>query len=115
MASGLFVVAMTTTRSKSGMFSDPPSKIASIVATILDDIIPSPPDWLRDGAMASSSSRRMTLGAASIAARKTARSASSLSPRCALTSSGPLTTNSLAFDACAAARARRVFPDPGGP
>mmetsp|Transcript_886 Transcript_886/g.2733 ORF Transcript_886/g.2733 Transcript_886/m.2733 type:complete len:264 (-) Transcript_886:700-1491(-) len=65
--------------------------------------------------MASSSSRRTTLGADFTAARKTPRNASSLSPKCALTSSGPLTTNKLAFDACAAARARRVFPEPGGP
>src|SRR5215467_14105747 len=67
------------------------------------------------GASASTSSRKISVGAASRARRKSSRTARSLSPTHFDNSSAPLTDNTFALPLPAIALTRYVLPQPGGP
>ena len=69
----------------------------------------------REEAMASISSKKMMLGAAARALRKTSRMARSDSPTYMLVSSAPLTAMKFSCASCATALAVRVLEQPGGP
>mmetsp|Transcript_3752 Transcript_3752/g.14037 ORF Transcript_3752/g.14037 Transcript_3752/m.14037 type:complete len:597 (-) Transcript_3752:49-1839(-) len=126
IASGLFVVATTTTRCRSRFSADTPSRMErSVVTTRLDMASSSPPPFAppvtpspprRAGAMESISSIITTHGLVRTASLKTPRNAASDSPTTGPMSSGPRTTRRLAPAAAAAAReglssVRGVFED----
>uniref|UniRef100_J3MSY4 Uncharacterized protein n=1 Tax=Oryza brachyantha TaxID=4533 RepID=J3MSY4_ORYBR len=75
----------------------------------------SPCAFSRLGAIESTSSRNMIDGACSSASANTFRRFASLSPATPAMISGPFTTMKWAPDSAAMARARSVFPVPGGP
>jgi hypothetical protein len=112
IAFGRFVVATTTTRPVES--SCIPSINVSRVATTRFSTSPPGPSS-RFGHKASTSSRTMIHGLLARAWAKTALNLDSVSPWYAEDSSGPLTTimNELVADEMA--RARWVFPVPGGP
>ena len=114
MEFGRFVVATTTIRAVSVESSCTPSINVSRVATTRFSTSPPGPSS-RFGHKASTSSKTMMHGLLARASAKTALNLDSVSPWYAEDNSGPLTTmmNELVEDAIA--RARWVFPVPGGP
>lgn len=117
IAFGLFVAAITTTRATcpSPPTSDIPSiNVNNVATTLLSTSPPSPPS--RFGQTASTSSNTTIHGSLRLASSNTALILSSVSPWYALDNSGPFTTiHEHPGVALLIARARWVFPVPGGP
>jgi len=111
MAFGRFVVATTNTRAS---VSSTPSISVSSVATTRFSTSP-PASSTRRGHIASTSSSMMMHGARARAAAKTRRRLASVSPWYAEVNSGPLTVRTDEPVEAEIARARCVFPVPGGP
>ncbi len=111
MISGLFVAPITTTPFRS---SNPSSSVSIWLMTrSVTCESPSEPPLL--GAIASSSSKNITQGAAWRAFLKTSLTPFSDSPTHLLINSGPLMLMKLASDVAATDLAIMVLPVPGGP
>ncbi len=111
MAFGRFVVA--TTKTRASVSSTPSISVRSVATTRFST---SPPaSSTRRGHMASTSSSMIMHGARARAAAKTRRRLASVSPWYAEVNSGPLTVRNDEPVEAEIARARCVFPVPGGP
>eukprot|EP00982_Pelagococcus_subviridis_P013168 31226-Pelagococcus_subviridis.AAC.7 len=107
--SGRDVAPITVTPTSA---STPSSSVNSWFTTLSVTPVLSCP---RLGAIASNSSKKSAHGAAAAARRNVARTPASLWPMYLFRSSGPFTTTTRRPADAIAARARSVFPHPGGP
>ena len=115
MRSGRLVAPMMKTSKFPPLMFWTPSSSARNWLTTRSITPPESPEMPRAGASASSSSKKMTHGAARRAFWKMSRTFFSLSPTYMLMSSGPFTLRKFSLHSVATALASSVLPVPGGP